>query len=1121
MIWMLSQHLVVCGLLALLVGVLCRLLKLSPATRHTLWFVVLLKVLLPLPIVWPWGVPMPTEMLAKPISVPAVPRSTAPPIEIPRMPQEFVVAIDEAAAHAAPVQTKATESLISSVWRWFDATRAVVLLWFVASAAIIGGQLYNHARFRRRMRLGNAPPEWLVHGVTEIGQKLGMEAPEVSVVDGAPSPCVYGLLKTKLIIPEALLEAVPCERWACILTHEFAHLKRRDHWVRWFELVTGGIWFWNPVYWIARRNLRANAELACDAWVVWALPEQRRVYAETLIDVSELIAKSPQPIAALGMGVRGVRLDFERRLKMILHERNAQHMTWKAGALAALLAITAMPAWTQDRTAPATPPINEIATPREPAATDPQAEKTEETSSIEKALKSPVNIQFEDQHISKIVDFLAEFLGVNILIDQGAVKPAVNRYIPPKGTLWGKKNRQDGRNYTSDGLLPSIDLKGTNPSALLDQWTQSLNLTYKVMSTHIFISTAEQMEKDGALITTSQFPPIDSAQMTEALAKPMDWSYDEEHIAVAANRLSEHLSFPIFVDARIVSPPPSPIGIYAEPMAPRPALPEEPVVADPELDRQYVTDGIVHEIVLRDIPLEGALKALTEPLNLAYAVKGNFIWITSPVRLDAQEFTYPMVPADAEELGKALLVPINIEFEATHLTHILHFLRDFLNINIVVDQRALPEMEKARQPNPPYLIKVDDTYVPSGYVGSIRVINVPLRDVLNALLVPLGLTYRVDRNAIFVTTPEFVETRSEVAPVNAPPGDAESKVEKALNAPINIEFEAQHISAILAFVSDYLSVNIATDFRAIKPVRKAAGLAGQPGVPALPPGPGAPSPAPGSAQPIISPPAAVPDVPIDPVLDAMYVTDGMVPYVKLVDMPMKEALNALLEPLNLAYEVHPNYIWITAKERKIKDDWSDPPAPEGAPAISDKLDAPIGLEFENQHITASLGFVAKYMDLSIKYDARAVPPPRNGATYFEVIDGKPVSTGMFPYIRLSDVPLKDTLKALLIPMGLTYRITPDFIVITSPELAQTTKTDEWANVPYLSEEIRSDSAVVAPPQDSIPTPQAAAALRKNVPVARTDVKLTRIIKWNDGKYRAEIMSGLSDRSRLYKPGEVV
>jgi len=49
-----------------------------------------------------------------------------------------------------------------------------------------------------------------------------------------------------------------------LIVHELAHVRRRDHWVGWLELLTGLLWWWNPLYWYARHQLRENAELACD-----------------------------------------------------------------------------------------------------------------------------------------------------------------------------------------------------------------------------------------------------------------------------------------------------------------------------------------------------------------------------------------------------------------------------------------------------------------------------------------------------------------------------------------------------------------------------------------------------------------------------------------------------------------------------------------------------------------------------------------------------------------------------------------------------------------------------------------------------------------------------------------
>ena len=123
------------------------------------------------------------------------------------------------------------------------------------------------------------------------------------------------------------------------------------------------------------------------------------------------------------------------------------------------------------------------------------------------------------------------------------------------------------------------------------------------------------------------------------------------------------------------------------------------------MDRQYTTDGIVRYIKLDDVPLADALKALTGPLNLAFSLQPDFIWITSTAQMAKDEFADPPVPANSAELGTKLQQRINIEFEGTHVRNIVEFISDYLSVNFVLDQRAVPPPgEKGRQ-NVPYLKK--------------------------------------------------------------------------------------------------------------------------------------------------------------------------------------------------------------------------------------------------------------------------------------------------------------------------------------------------------------------------------------------------------------------------------
>ena len=118
------------------------------------------------------------------------------------------------------------------------------------------------------------------------------------------------------------------------------------------------IWWWNPLYWLTRARLDAEAELACDAWVVWALPKDRLAYAETLFDIGSTLSRAVSPAPALGAAGSG--RFFERRLTMILHERVPCRLSPLALLAACLLVLFALPSWSAtvvpaDRTAPTMP----------------------------------------------------------------------------------------------------------------------------------------------------------------------------------------------------------------------------------------------------------------------------------------------------------------------------------------------------------------------------------------------------------------------------------------------------------------------------------------------------------------------------------------------------------------------------------------------------------------------------------------------------------------------------------------------------------------------------------------------------------------------------------------------
>ncbi|HEV3082344.1 MAG TPA: M56 family metallopeptidase [Gemmataceae bacterium] len=354
MFWWLGQNLVTAAVLACLVAALCRLGRFRPAVRHALWLVVLLKLLVPPLVNWPWAVPewLPQERGgAASVEYFTVPEaelgSCTRPVEVTATPPGTAENMAGITARADKEALRLECPAVAAPW-WQSPLLGSSLAgtWLAGTALVALAQLVRILRFRRLSAHGKRAPRCLARQVDDLAGRLHVRPPITRLVARLSSPFVWGLGRAKLLWPALLMHALPAHCRRSVIAHELAHLRRRDHWVSWLEIIAACVWWWNPLFWYVRRQLRLNAELACDAWVIGTLPDERRSYAEALIEVTQYVSQTAAPVPALGMN-GSARQVFERRLTMIMRDHIPHRMPY-AGALAiALLALLAIPGWSQ------------------------------------------------------------------------------------------------------------------------------------------------------------------------------------------------------------------------------------------------------------------------------------------------------------------------------------------------------------------------------------------------------------------------------------------------------------------------------------------------------------------------------------------------------------------------------------------------------------------------------------------------------------------------------------------------------------------------------------------------------------------------------------------------------
>lgn len=95
------------------------------------------------------------------------------------------------------------------------------------------------------------------------------------------SPFIFGLIRPRIFVPYRLNESILEQ----VLSHERAHLRRFDHWIKPFAFALLSVYWYNPLLWVAYILLCRDIEVACDQRVIRTLDEDGRCrYASALLE---------------------------------------------------------------------------------------------------------------------------------------------------------------------------------------------------------------------------------------------------------------------------------------------------------------------------------------------------------------------------------------------------------------------------------------------------------------------------------------------------------------------------------------------------------------------------------------------------------------------------------------------------------------------------------------------------------------------------------------------------------------------------------------------------------------------------------------------------------------------
>ncbi len=302
--------------LAVLVLVASYLLPIkSPALRHLLWAIVLLKPLVAIAISSPYTLFTPFVSLVEPS------RDTLAfsPVEYPTM-------------QVAASPTIATSSVPLTTAGWG------AILWIAGAALLIGRILVGYGIvwcLRQQVQVQHDGP--LCDALRQARRTLDCYPKvEVATSPSISSPMALGILRPIIVFPADLVEKLRTDELALILMHELAHVRRWDNLTRLLHRLVSAVLFFHPAVWLCGRMLRREAEQACDDLVVCSTGRSE-AYARGLAHVAERVVHSNLLIRRIPtMNAFAAESDLALRIRRTLGG-GARRMGMRTRVLAAVL----------------------------------------------------------------------------------------------------------------------------------------------------------------------------------------------------------------------------------------------------------------------------------------------------------------------------------------------------------------------------------------------------------------------------------------------------------------------------------------------------------------------------------------------------------------------------------------------------------------------------------------------------------------------------------------------------------------------------------------------------------------------------------------------------------------
>ncbi|NRS51257.1 M56 family metallopeptidase [Brevibacillus sp. HB2.2] len=219
--------------------------------------------------------------------------------------------------------------------------KIAAIVWLIGCISLLGFMCAYLLRTRRRMSsLKIVTDPQVISIMDDCRKRFGITKP-IPIYSGSyrKSPHISGLIHPWIYCPEEICKESNASALTHVFSHELAHYKRKD--IAWnlLGLLALAIHWMNPFIWMCVKQMKADRELACDAYVLNVLGEAESVpYGMTIIQFLQRFSTNHQQLHLLPFTEANNKNQMIRRIQMI--------KSFKAGSyklsVAAVLCVALM-----------------------------------------------------------------------------------------------------------------------------------------------------------------------------------------------------------------------------------------------------------------------------------------------------------------------------------------------------------------------------------------------------------------------------------------------------------------------------------------------------------------------------------------------------------------------------------------------------------------------------------------------------------------------------------------------------------------------------------------------------------------------------------------------------------